>query len=62
MRLYGNKEVRNKDGNVACKIGRWDGSRAVVISIKKARCVTYIIVFPNLDVKIENYFANHHFA
>jgi len=58
MKLFGNREVRNKDGNVACKLGRWDGSRAVVISIKKGRCMTYIIIYPNLDVKIENQFAH----
>ena len=58
MKLFGNKEVRNKDGNVACKLGRWDGSRAVVVSIKKGRCMTYIIIYPNLEVKIENRFAH----
>jgi len=62
MKLFGNKDIRNKDGNVACKLGRWDGSRAIVVSIKKGRCITYIIVFPNLDVKIENYFVNHSIA
>ena len=58
MKLFNNKEVRNKDGNVVCKLGRWDGSRAIVVSIKKAHCMTYIIVFPNLEVKIENRFMS----
>jgi len=62
MKLYGNKEVRNKDGNVTCKIGRWDGSRAVVVSIKKGRCMTYVIIFPNLTVNIQNTFADHNIA
>ena len=49
MKLLASKEIRNRDGNIACKLGRWEGHKAIVVSIKKGRCITYIAVFPNLD-------------